>query len=150
MTDEKKSNVIDISKFILRKKLPEFAGVSEEKANDVVNFFWDYLKMEFAVGLGLVNLSKEEEAELEDLHFFDQVEEMFDKAKSQGGCYFCDPYLDPNDKVFDPMTTKVCLGCSLRLSNFVQALGIDPTKVFKLAKLNPEQPRIYPRLWGEE
>jgi hypothetical protein len=101
--------------------------------------------MEGAIGLGLVELNEEEEAQLDgDLHFFDKIDDMFDKSKE--GCYFCDPLLDPNDEVFDPKKVNVCMDCQLRLGNFLQALGIDPRKIFKHIRINKEQPVMFKNL----
>lgn len=149
MTDEK-NKVIQLKDFLGKRPLPEFDGLNENQVNGVINWFWDYLQLELTIGLGLVELSEEEESELDgDLYFFDKIDELFDKSKV-GGCYFCDPTVDPNDKPFDPRTARLCMDCTLKLSNFVQALGIDSKKVFRHIRSNPEQPRIYKDLWDKK
>lgn len=148
MTDKKPNNVIDFPKFVAERKLPEFDGVTQEQAQKIIDFFWDYLQMEIGFGLGLVDLDIDDEPEVEDLYYFNKIEAIYKEAS--GGCYFCDSTVDPHATPFEPKTANLCFMCVEKLTNFVQALGIDPTKVFKLAKLNPEQPRTYKDLWGEE
>jgi hypothetical protein len=134
-------NVIDLKAFLKKRPLPAFDGITEDQAMEAINFFWEYLQMEIQYGLGLIDFDSPDAPDIEDLHFFNKIEEFYEAT--EGDCYFCDSHIDPLDTPYDPRKTPLCMMCRQKLANFVQALGLDPGKIFKNKKPNPEQPQIF-------
>lgn len=97
--------------------------LSDEDATELITFLYRYAIKEVEIGLGLVELDGDPE-----LKVFHMIDEVYDRAKPD--CYFCDDRVDPNEEQIGPKT-KICPMCKLKLGNFVQSLGLDPTIMFE-------------------
>ena len=93
-------------------------------ANRIMTFLLTYVMTEVRVGLGLVD-TEEDPGELK---IFDKIQDIYDEAA--GDCYFCSDLVDPNEDEYNSQS-RICPMCTLKLANFVTALGIDPQGVFK-------------------
>jgi len=121
--------IIDFTKILKDKDtwyddgIDAINSLDPEIANRAMTFLLTYVMTEVRVGLGLVD-TEEDPGELK---IFDKIQDIYDEAA--GDCYFCSD-IDPNADEYGP-DTSVCPMCALKLANFTQALGIDPSGVFK-------------------
>jgi len=122
--------IIDFTKILKDKDtwyddgIDAINSLDPETANRVMTFLLTYVMTEVRVGLGLVD-TEEDPGELK---IFDKIQDIYDEAADD--CYFCSDAVDPNADEYGPKT-RVCPMCALKLANFTQALGIDPSRVFK-------------------
>lgn len=125
------TNIIDLTELLKAKQetdeeppgVQALKSLDEETANMIITFILNMTLTEVRIGLGLEDIDEDIE-----LKVFEKIDQLYDEAA--GGCYFCSGSVDPNEVEFSEKT-DLCMACSLKLGNFVQALGIDPGKVFK-------------------
>lgn len=121
MTD----NLIDLTELFNQKHvfgIKALKSIPAQTAETIINFILSITLAEVSVGLGL-----EEADDDVNLDIYKKINELYEA--SAGGCYFCSNNIDPNETQFDS-DTIICLMCRMKLANFIQALGVDPGRVF--------------------
>ena len=131
-------NLIDLEKIILARQLQAdeessdmaatgaaiLKNLSQHEQKAVMAFFAAWLRAELSVSLGLID----DDGAFAETPLYDIVAEIYRDAA--GKCYFCDHEIDPNEIEINAKT-HICPMCSLKLANFVTALGIDPSKLMR-------------------
>lgn len=122
------NKIIDLADLLSKRQQPPagvkaLRSIDEETANEIISFILNMTLAEVRIGLGLEDID-----ENVDLKIFEKIDDLYNEAASD--CYFCSKEIDPNEIQFS-LETGLCMTCRFKLANFVQALGIDPGKVFK-------------------
>jgi len=124
-------NIIDIAEQLNKKNKPPGLKVLEsmdsDMAGQIVSFILNIMMTEVSIGLGLIDIEDELDDDI-DLAVYQNINRLYQEAA--GHCYFCSDEHDPNETEIDS-NSIFCMSCRLKLANFVQALGIDPGKIFR-------------------